>query len=128
MHPKRMHNGCIIRTVQLMPVTLTIKEVPDRVADKLRQRAAASHRSLQGELMAILEQALAQEAWQVRQQEPAPYAAKPGRRRAASTPVPAHGRRMSLGELWERSRRLGAPSKTESAEIVRKLRDERYAR
>ena len=111
-----------------MPVTLTIKEVPDRVADKLRQRAAASHRSLQGELMAILEQALAQQAWQALQQEPAPYAAQPGARRAASTPVPVHGRRMSLTELWERSRRLGPPSKTESTEIVRKLRDERYAR
>jgi hypothetical protein len=78
--------------------------------------------------MAMLEQALAQEAWQVRPQEPAPYAAKRGTRRAASAPVPAHGRRMSLSELWERSRRLGAPSKTESAEIIRTLRDERYAR
>ena len=111
-----------------MPVTLTIKEVPDRVADQLRQRAAASHRSLQGELMAILEQALAQGAWQARQQEPAPYAAKPGAKRAKPAAVPVHGKRMSLSELWERSRRLGPPSKTESTEIVRKLRDERHSR
>jgi len=111
-----------------MPVTLTIKEVPDRVADRLRQRAAASHRSLQGELMAILEQALAQDAWQARQQEPPPYAAEPGAKRAKPTAVPVHGKRMSLSELWERSRRLGPPSKTESAEIVRKLRDERHSR
>jgi plasmid stability protein len=110
-----------------MPVTLTIKEVPDRVADKLRQRAAASHRSLQGELMAMLEQALAQEAWEARQQQAA-YAAKTPGKRGAPAAVPEHGRRMSLGELWERSRRLGPPSKSESTEIVRKLRDERHSR
>lgn len=111
-----------------MPVTLTIKQVPDRVADKLRLRAAASHRSLQGELMAILDEAVAQGVLQARQQEPAPYMTKPGAKRAASKVVPVHGKRMSLSELWERSRRLGPPSKSESAEIVRKLRDERYSR
>lgn len=111
-----------------MPVTLTIKAVPDRVADRLRARAAASHRSLQGELMAILEEALAQGVWQARQQEPAPYATKPGAKRTTTKAVPAHGKRMSLSELWERSRRLGPPSKSEAAEIVRKLRDERYSR
>lgn len=109
-----------------MPVTLTIKQVPDRVADKLRLRAAASHRSLQGELMAILEEAVMQEALQARQQEPAPYSAKSAAKRAASKTVPLHGRRLSLSELWDRSRRLGPPSKGESAAIVRKLRDERY--
>ena len=41
-----------------MTVNLSIKSVPDRLAERLRQRATASHRSLQGELMAILEQAL----------------------------------------------------------------------
>ena len=107
-----------------MPVTLTIKQVPDRVADKLRLRAAASHRSLQGELMAILEEALFQGA---RQPEPPPYALKPSAR-TPSKAVPVHGKRLTLGELWERARRLGPPSKSESAAIVRKLRDERYSR
>lgn len=41
-----------------MPVNLSIKNVPDRLAEALRLRAAASHRSMQGELMAILERAL----------------------------------------------------------------------
>lgn len=41
-----------------MPVNLSIKNVPDELADRLRQRADASHRSMQGELMAILETAL----------------------------------------------------------------------
>jgi plasmid stability protein len=37
---------------------LSIKEVPEEWARKLRERAAANHRSLQGELMAILDEAL----------------------------------------------------------------------
>jgi len=41
-----------------MPVNLSIKNVPDRLADGIRKRAARSHRSLQGELMAILEEAV----------------------------------------------------------------------
>jgi plasmid stability protein len=40
-----------------MAVNLSIKDVPDDVAERLRQRAARNHRSLQGELMAIVEQA-----------------------------------------------------------------------
>ena len=38
-----------------MAVNLSVKNVPDAVATKLRERAARNHRSLQGELMAILE-------------------------------------------------------------------------
>lgn len=37
---------------------LSIKDVPEAWADALRQRAARNHRSLQGELMAIVEQAV----------------------------------------------------------------------
>jgi plasmid stability protein len=36
---------------------LSIKDVPDALAEALRQRASRNHRSLQGELMAIIEQA-----------------------------------------------------------------------
>jgi hypothetical protein len=105
-----------------MSVTLTIKQVPDRVADRLRVRAAASHRSLQGELMAILEEAVTQAAPQARQIDPPAYVVK-----TASPKTPAaHGKRMTLAEAWERARRLGPPSRNESAEIVRKLRDERH--
>lgn len=110
-----------------MPVTLTVKQVPDRVADKLRLRAAASHRSLQGELMAILEEAVAQGVSQARQPEPPPYAVKPSAKTIPKA-APLHGKRLTLGELWERARRLGPPSRSESAALVRKLRDERYGR
>ncbi len=41
---------------------LSIKNVPDAVLDKLRERAARHHRSLQGELMALLSAALAAQA------------------------------------------------------------------
>lgn len=40
-----------------MPVTLSIKQAPDQVVQRLRERAARNHRSLQGELLAIIEQA-----------------------------------------------------------------------
>jgi hypothetical protein len=38
-----------------MAVGLSIKDVPVEMADALRARARANHRSLQGELMAMLE-------------------------------------------------------------------------
>ena len=40
-----------------MAVNLSIKGVPADIAERLRQRAERNHRSLQGELMAIIEQA-----------------------------------------------------------------------
>jgi plasmid stability protein len=60
---------------------LSIKDVPDEWAEALRQRAARNHRSLQGELMALLEQAV---------NEPA---VRPASGRAAMPPGPAHVRR-----------------------------------
>lgn len=42
-----------------MSVNLSIKDVPDDMAERLRARAARNHRSLQGELMSIIEQAAA---------------------------------------------------------------------
>ena len=40
-----------------MTVNLSIKECPTPLADRLRLRAERNHRSLQGELMAIIERA-----------------------------------------------------------------------
>ena len=40
-----------------MTVNLSIKEVPEPLAERLRARAERNHRSLQGELMAIIEAA-----------------------------------------------------------------------
>ena len=44
-----------------MPVNLSIKNVPDRLAAEVRRRAAEHHRSLQGELISILEEITAQD-------------------------------------------------------------------
>lgn len=44
-----------------MPVSLSIKNVPDDIAEKLRARAARHHRSMQGEMLAILEESVTQE-------------------------------------------------------------------
>ncbi len=41
-----------------MPVNLSVKNAPDRVVQRLRERAERHHRSLQGELLAIIEAAL----------------------------------------------------------------------
>jgi plasmid stability protein len=41
-------------------VNLSIKNVPEGLVDQLRARAKRNHRSLQGELMVILEEALGQ--------------------------------------------------------------------
>jgi hypothetical protein len=79
-----------------MPVNLSVKNVPDDIAAKLRARAATHHRSLQGELMAIL-QTVAQ--------------AKPS---------------LTLDEIWALGQRLGQSGVAEAAEIVRQMRDDRH--
>lgn len=50
-----------------MPVNLSIKNVPDDVVQRLRTRARRRHRSLQGELLTILEEAVMNEKLTVAQ-------------------------------------------------------------
>ena len=59
---------------------LSVKEVPESWAESLRQRAARNHRSLQGELMAIIERAV--------QEAPAASLASDETDMAASGPLP----------------------------------------
>ncbi len=71
---------------------LSIKNVPHEVLDKLRERASRHHRSLQGELMALLSAALELQAsggephgaQEVPNNAPQRYAANRGDRRRAS--------------------------------------------
>lgn len=44
-----------------MPVNLSIKNAPDEIVRRLRERASRHHRSLQGELLAILEECVRSE-------------------------------------------------------------------
>jgi plasmid stability protein len=41
-----------------MSVNLSVKTVPDHIVQQLRRRASKHHRSLQGELLAILEESI----------------------------------------------------------------------
>ena len=78
-----------------MPVNLSIKNVPDKLADRLRQRAEHAHRSLQGELMAILEEAV--------------YGPDP----------------LTPSEALEEVRMLGLRTDANNAELIRADRDAR---
>ena len=116
-----------------MSQTLTIRNVPDALARKLKARAERNHRSLQGEVMAILEQvSVANTA----EQTIASYRA-PVTESAAQTAVPGTapqpaggmaGKKLTIEEIWERGKRLGLSSPNDSASIVRNLRDERHGR
>jgi plasmid stability protein len=48
------------RLVRAMTVNLSVKNVPEELAARIRKRAARNHRSLQGELLAILEASVAE--------------------------------------------------------------------
>ena len=78
-----------------MAVNLSVKNAPDEVVRRLRERAVRHHRSLQGELLAILEEAV-----------------RPPR---ALTPA----------DVLEEVRRLDLRTPEESARITRTERDER---
>lgn len=52
-----------------MPVSLSIKDVPDDLAARLRERAARHHRSLQRELLALVESAVSDASPKAREPE-----------------------------------------------------------
>ena len=52
-----LQNGATIHFGANMP-NLSVKDVPEQWAQALRQRAVRNHRSLQGELMSIIERAV----------------------------------------------------------------------
>ena len=87
-----------MRSEQPMPVNLSIKNVPDEWAEILRKRAARSHRSLQGELMSILESAV--------NEEPA----------------------MTVSEVLAEIRELGLERHSEATQMIREDRDARSGR
>ncbi len=78
-----------------MPVNLSIKNVPDELAERLRERARNAHRSLQGELMVILEEAV------------------------------GDGRKMSPAEVLAAVRSLGLSTGSDAEAAVRAARDGR---
>ncbi len=114
-----------------MPVNITIRGVPDPVAARLRQRALGNRRSLQQELLALLEASALEGATStpLRIAEPAPAAnyevSRPRKRKPSVTATQA---RLSLEQLWERARKLGPASAQESTALIRRDRDARDRR
>ncbi|MBF8288874.1 MAG: hypothetical protein HW381_1982 [Candidatus Rokubacteria bacterium] len=78
-----------------MGVNLSIKKVPEHTVHRLKQRAERHHRSLQGELLAIIEE-------------------------AARTPSP-----LSPEEVVAEVRRLGLRTPSAAAAMIRADRDGR---
>jgi antitoxin FitA len=78
-----------------MPVNLSIKNAPDDVVERLRQRAERHHRPLQGELLAIIEAA-------AREDQPA-----------------------TAADILAEVRRLGLQTPSEAAALIRSDRDRR---
>ena len=78
-----------------MSASLSIKNGPDDVVARLRARAARNRRSLQGELLDLIERA------------------------ADELPT------ISAREVYARIRKLNLPAGERSAEIIRELRDGR---
>jgi plasmid stability protein len=130
-----MDNGCyrLTRSTEpAVPVTLTIKQVPDELAERLRERAARNRRSLQRELLLILEEAhggeSAPHATGVAIREPGPTTYRKRDVRPRNDAMGGVSGRLSLAELWERARRLGGASASESAALIRRDRDARHGR
>ena len=78
-----------------MAVSLSIKNVPEAVVERLRARAARNRRSLQGELLDLVER--------------------------AADEAPA----ISAREVYARIRKLNLPEGESSADLIRELRDGR---
>jgi antitoxin FitA len=101
-----------------MGVNFSIKNVPEGVAALLKERAKKNHRSLQGELMSILEEAAASSLNEVSRGSREPDFMRERRAR----PV------LTIREAFEHMRALGVKTEDDSTQIIRRARDERYGR
>jgi antitoxin FitA len=90
----------------IMAVNLSVKNVPDALAEQLRARAERNRRSLQRELLSILE------------------AAVDGRVSTAAL-VAQPSRQLSIEEAAERARRLFPQGTRSSVAFIRAMRDSR---
>ncbi len=79
-----------------MPASLSIKNVPDDILERLRERAKRNHRSLQGEVLTILEEATAEQR-----------------------------RSRTVREVLERIRELDFHT-DDSTQMIREMRDARF--
>ena len=111
-----------------MAVNLSIKSVPDDLATRLRERAERNHRSLQGELMAIIEAAIHSGPLAPQASAPLPIRGTVVGFDRRGQPIVRKGTRRI--EEIAAELRLGVSATTRhalprSVEIVRKARDRR---
>lgn len=95
--PEWSYNGAMAANV-----SLSIKNVPPVLAKALGERARRHHRSIQGELMHILEEAV---------------------RQPAQAAVPS--RVFDVDRLVRQAKALGLKTEADSVQIVREWRDSR---
>ena len=79
-----------------MGISISIKNVPKKKVDQLKLRARLNHRSLQGELLAIIDQAIL-------------VSPRPGS--------------ITIEQLVENGRRLGLSTPSDSVRMIREDRD-----
>lgn len=91
-----------------MPVSFSIKNVPEEVAERVRLRAERNHRSLQRELLAILEAAVRGDIVTV----------------ASAPDRPAS--RLSIQQIHEEARESFPSGTPSSVEFIRQQRDGRF--
>ena len=91
-----------------MAVSLSVKNVPDDLAELLRQRAAGNHRSLQKELLSILETAVGRGA------------STPGRRASAPKRDP-----LTVEQLAVLAGKLFPGGTQSSVGYIRRMRESR---
>ena len=84
-------------------MNLSIKNVPEELVERLRSRAKRNHRSMQGELMAIIDDALK---------------ATPG---SGSTPK----RYLTADDIYEMGKARGLSTGDDSVRMIREDRDAR---
>jgi plasmid stability protein len=89
-----------------MTVTLSVKNVPHHLAERLRARAERNRRSLQRELLSILEAATDE-------------------RQAAVSLLPPAPSTLSIAEIAEQARKLVPGGTKSSVELIRAMRDAR---
>ena len=100
-----------------MPVNLSIKNVPDALAERLRDRAARNRRSLQAELMAMLE-------WASQVAPTQSLGSDPVLNRLP--PAPPQRPRLTVDEVYERALKRFPNGTGSSVDIIREMRDTRY--
>ena len=88
--------------------------MPDEIADRLKARARRNHRSLQGEIMAILEEAVAKKPMGMEDSQRA-FVREGADMKANS--------KLTIRELAELVRKSGLRTPAESAAMIREDRD-----